>query len=255
MQINWFTVIAQIINFLILLYLLKRFLYRPMIKAMDERRERIEGREREAQEKISAAEGRIQEYKNQSNRLEEEKNEILFSVHRQAEAEKIEFLERAREEIDIQKKLWEEAITKEQTHYLHEMQRQIGLHSCQIARRALADLSNRKLERILFEVFVDKLSSLEGKEIDRLRESKRYPGTKVMVSSTFDLAEEDKDNLQKVVEKVMFHDGPIEYHIDQEMICGIKMELKGNQFEWSIGEYLRSLEDDYIKALDFEKTI
>jgi F-type H+-transporting ATPase subunit b len=255
MQINWFTVTAQMINFLILLYLLRRFLYHPMIKAMDERRERIEGKEREAQDKISAAEGRIQEYKNQSNRLEEEKNEILFSIHQQAEAEKKEFLERAREDIDIQKKLWEESIAKEQTHSLREMQRQIGLLSSQIARRALADLSGRKLERIIFDTFVDKLSSLEGKEINRLRERKGHPGTKAMVSSTFDLNEEDKDSLQQLFKKMLIHDGPIEYHIDPEMICGIKMELMGNQFEWSIGEYLRSLEDDFIKALEPEKTI
>ena len=41
MLIDWFTVIAQVINFLILVWLLKRFLYRPILNAIDAREKRI----------------------------------------------------------------------------------------------------------------------------------------------------------------------------------------------------------------------
>ena len=41
MLIDWFTVLAQIINFLILIYLLKRFLYGPIIRAMEEREKKM----------------------------------------------------------------------------------------------------------------------------------------------------------------------------------------------------------------------
>ena len=41
MLINWFTVAAQIVNFLILAVLLKRFLYGPIVRAMAAREERI----------------------------------------------------------------------------------------------------------------------------------------------------------------------------------------------------------------------
>ena len=37
MRINRFTVFAQAINFLILVWLLKRFLYKPILHAIDER--------------------------------------------------------------------------------------------------------------------------------------------------------------------------------------------------------------------------
>ena len=57
MQIDWFTVVAQIVNFLILVWLLKKFLYGPIIRAMDDRERRIasrleeaNARERQAQE-------------------------------------------------------------------------------------------------------------------------------------------------------------------------------------------------------------
>ena len=41
MLINWFTVCAQAINFLILVWLLKRFLYKPILHAIDEREKGI----------------------------------------------------------------------------------------------------------------------------------------------------------------------------------------------------------------------
>jgi len=41
MLIDWFTVVAQVVNFLILVWLLKRFLYRPILNAIDAREKRI----------------------------------------------------------------------------------------------------------------------------------------------------------------------------------------------------------------------
>ncbi len=49
MQIDWLTVIAQIVNFLILVWLLKRFLYQPVINAMDQREQRIAERLQKAE--------------------------------------------------------------------------------------------------------------------------------------------------------------------------------------------------------------
>ena len=41
MQVDWITTIAQIINFLVLVYLLKRFLYGPIVSAMIHREAHI----------------------------------------------------------------------------------------------------------------------------------------------------------------------------------------------------------------------
>jgi F-type H+-transporting ATPase subunit b len=41
MLIDWFTVGAQAINFIILVWLLKRFLYKPILDAVDAREKRV----------------------------------------------------------------------------------------------------------------------------------------------------------------------------------------------------------------------
>ncbi|HMR03616.1 MAG TPA: F0F1 ATP synthase subunit B, partial [Candidatus Competibacter phosphatis] len=56
MQIDWFTVAAQIVNFLLLVWLLKRFLYRPVLDAMAARQQKIAAALEEAQAKTQQAE-------------------------------------------------------------------------------------------------------------------------------------------------------------------------------------------------------
>ena len=41
MHINWFTVIAQLVNFALLVWLMKRFLYAPVLAAIDAREKKI----------------------------------------------------------------------------------------------------------------------------------------------------------------------------------------------------------------------
>ena len=59
MQIDWVTVVAQMINFLVLVYLLKRFLYGPIVKAMERREHAIAEQQQQVQEQLAEAERRL----------------------------------------------------------------------------------------------------------------------------------------------------------------------------------------------------
>lgn len=58
MSINWFGIVAQMVNFLILLWLLKKFFYKPVLQVMKDRQERINQLQMEAQEKMEQANDR-----------------------------------------------------------------------------------------------------------------------------------------------------------------------------------------------------
>jgi F0F1-type ATP synthase, subunit b len=59
-SIDWVTVIAQTANFLVLVYLLKRFLYSPVLEAMDQREQRVKDRLEHAQQRENDAEQQAQ---------------------------------------------------------------------------------------------------------------------------------------------------------------------------------------------------
>ena len=77
MLINWFTVLAQAVNFLLLIYLLKRFLYGPILKAMNAREKRISDRLNDAEAARQKALTRAQESAKERQAFENSKEALL----------------------------------------------------------------------------------------------------------------------------------------------------------------------------------
>ncbi len=78
MLIDWFTVVAQIVNFLVLVWLLKRFLYKPILNAIDAREKRIASQVLKAQETEEVAKKERDAYQQKNEDLEKQK-EVLLS--------------------------------------------------------------------------------------------------------------------------------------------------------------------------------
>ena len=85
MQIDYFTTIAQIINFLILVYLLRRFLYRPILKSMDEREQKIISRLKEAEQKKKDAEQEVESYRKMLQELSDKRQDMNAKAAKEAQ--------------------------------------------------------------------------------------------------------------------------------------------------------------------------
>ena len=96
MLINWFTVLAQIVNFLILVVLLKFLLYDRIIKAMDEREAKIRSRLNEAKAKAKEAEQEADTFRSKNQELEDMREAMLAQAKEDAEAHRKELTEQAR---------------------------------------------------------------------------------------------------------------------------------------------------------------
>ena len=99
MLINWFTVLAQIVNFLILVVLLKFFLYDRIIKAMDEREAKIRARLNEAKAKAKEAEQEADAFRSRNKELENKREAMLAQAKEEAEAHRKALTEQARHDV------------------------------------------------------------------------------------------------------------------------------------------------------------
>ncbi len=88
MQIDYFTIVAQIINFLVLVFLLRHFLYRPVIKAMDEREQKMVSRLKDAEQKREEAEAEAESFRQMKQELEDKRQEMLTKA-----AEEVQILQ------------------------------------------------------------------------------------------------------------------------------------------------------------------
>ena len=113
-MIDWFTVIAQIVNFLVLVYLLKRFLYVPITSAMQAREQRIADRISAADQSQIAAESIVKEYRLRSEELENERHRMFETVKTEVEATRQELLKKTRADVERRREDWLASLSREQ---------------------------------------------------------------------------------------------------------------------------------------------
>ena len=255
MIIDWYTIIFQIINFMILVFLLRRFLYGPIMRMMDEREQKILERETEAAAKQQRAEQAEHDYRKKSADLQEQEEAIIDKARSAAEGEKTELLATARREVDQTKRRWEDAFKRERETFISELRRRVGQQTCLVARRCLQDLSDAKLEALAWEFFLKKLASLPEAELKLLRAALAEGKDRVMLRSAFEAPEENINALRKSLkEKLPDSDSADEISLtakqDPTLICGLEVSVGGYAVAWNIDSYLGDLEAEILKELD-----
>src|SRR5271170_2717853 len=100
MLINWFTVGAQILNFLILVWLLKHFLYKPILGAIDAREKRIAAELADADAKKAEAQKERDDFQAKNKAFDEQRAALLAKAEGDAKAERERLLGDARKEGD-----------------------------------------------------------------------------------------------------------------------------------------------------------
>ena len=100
MLIDWFTVVAQAINFLILVWLMKRYLYQPILKALDAREQRIAAELADADAKKAEAQAAREEFRRKNEAFDSQRAGLLSKASNDAAAEHSRLLDEVRKDAD-----------------------------------------------------------------------------------------------------------------------------------------------------------
>ena len=253
MIIDWYTIIFQIINFMILVFLLRRFLYGPVIRAMDDREKKIIQREKDASAKKKQAEEEAQRYQSQKAALKEQEEEIFEKAQAAAEKQKRELLDQARQEVDQTKRRWQESFEREKETFISELRRRIGQQACAVARSCLKDLADTRLEKLIWEVFLNKLKNLPEEDRLELKKALEAEGGTITLKSAFETKPGQLKELEKALEK-LFSDAGADFKlaaaIEEGLICGLELDAGGYRLAWSMDSYLEDVEEQVLKELE-----
>lgn len=245
MQIDWFTFSAQIINFLILILLLRRFLYKPVVEAMDRREREIAGRIEDARLKMVAAEEKETEYEQSLNRLEREKDQMLIEAREQVEQTRKELLAEARSEVQAVQQRWEEALEHEKQGFIRELEKETGSRILEIVRKILKDLSDRNLEEQTAELFIERLSMLERRDRKRMVESALEFGKgEIVIRSSFELSTEQQERILNTLKEQVADEVECTFEVAGTLGFGIELRAGGWRTGWNLNAYLRSLRNE-----------
>lgn len=252
LQIDWFTFSAQVVNFLILVVLLHRFLYRPLVSAMERRRQEIERRLREGEEMKEQAQERADELEGRLAELEERREEELRRIEKEAGQRRSELMDHVRQEVEERRKRWCESLERERTAFLEELAERVAAQAVAVARRALANLADTDLERSVTARFSDRLEALEGDRRDQVVRAAVRADDDLVVRSAFELSEVERDRIREALAGLLPEVRTIRFETRDDMAFGVELTVGGLEIGWSLERYLGDLETEISALLDEE---
>lgn len=250
MSIDWVNVIAMVVNFLVLVFLLRRFLYGPILKIMDEREQKITRREEAAAAKARRAEEVAAAYREKMASLQARDQELLEEARRAAAAERSSLTAAARLEVDQMRRRWQEALAREKESFARELRRRVAGQACLIARRCLQDLADARLEEMVWHVFLTKVERLPAEERSKVKAALSAEGAKLQVRSAFDLDQAKLEQLQGRLGEMLSVDFSLDYRTDPGLVCGLELEAGGHRVAWSVDSYLEDVEKHILQSLE-----
>ncbi len=187
MLIDWFTVAAQALNFIILVWLLKRFLYKPILDALDAREKRIAAELADADAKKAEAKKERDEFQHKNEEFDQQRAALLSKATEEAKAERQRLLGEARQAADALSAKRQQTLRSDAHHLSEAISRRTRQEVFAIARKALTDLATTSLEERLAEVFTRRLREMDGKAKAGLAEALKSASGPAVVRSAFDL--------------------------------------------------------------------
>jgi F-type H+-transporting ATPase subunit b len=242
MLIDWFTVGAQALNFIILVWLLKRFLYKPILNAVDAREKRIAAQLADADAKEAEAQKERDEFHHKNEEFEQQRAALLSKATEEAKAERQRLLDDARKAADALSAKRQETLRNDAQNLNQAIIRRTQQEVFAIARKALTDLATTSLEERMGEVFTRRLRMMDGKAKEGLAEALKTAAEPALLRSAFNLPAEQRATIQNALNETFSAEVRIRFETAPDLVGGIEFTTNGQKVAWSIADYLASLE-------------
>jgi F-type H+-transporting ATPase subunit b len=247
--IDWFTVIAQIVNFLILVALLRFFLFGRIRSAMRERKAQIASSLDDARKKQELASRELESCRQEKRAWDEKKDELMKEASREAADRRRQLLQQAKEEAGKERGRMLGSLMERK----HELARSLRLMSLEdaagITRHVLFELSTFPVEQGIVDVFISRMKDIPRDRKDRLIQAARKGENTITIRSSFVLGNVLQEKISGVVKEEFTDTAPVEYRHEPALVLGIEMKVDDYTVSWSAGEFLTDVEERIATAI------
>lgn len=246
MQINLFEILAQIINFFILLFVLQKFFYKPISDVMEKRQKQIDETIDESVRKMSEADELAKEYESKITELEKNKREILEGARKEANDIKSNLLEGYQLQAEEKREAFLKEIEDERDNFLVELQKKLGKSAVKISERILRDINDIELEEKMFDLLVKKIKNLEDEDFQDLSLSDQEH---FILICDKPLKHEHKKIVENIIATTFVNYKDIVYKVDKKLILGYELKLETFTLHASIKKYIEEFEKIFERTV------
>lgn len=253
MLIDWFTVGAQILNFIVLVWLMKRFLYQPILNAIDAREQKIADELARADKVSGEASEAKASFEHKNIEFDQQRNQLLADATEAAATERQRLQEEARQTAE-QLASKQQQTLQDKMQSLHDSIRQAAQTQLfAMTKKALRDLAEVDIETHMISVFLKQLLAMSSAQKSALRTA--LAANQISVVSSSALSPDQKSSINKSLKECLgktFTENNTELQFEQssDLIGGIELTANGFKVGWSVAEYLQSLEDALAEQIN-----
>jgi F-type H+-transporting ATPase subunit b len=168
MRFDWTTLLLQTVNLLVLVWLLQRFLFRPVMAIIAERRRAADALLADAEAACDAARAEADRIAKRRQSLAAEGDQLMADAHASAEAERMELLAQARQEAARTQQAAETTLDQERLRQRRALEAEARQLAVTIAARLLARLPPQAATAALLEMLDAWLAALPAADLANL---------------------------------------------------------------------------------------
>jgi F-type H+-transporting ATPase subunit b len=247
--LDWFTVGAQALNFLILVWLLKRFLYKPVLAAIDAREQRIAKELADAAAKQAEAQQKRDEFQHKNDELNRQRAALLSQATEAGNAERQRLIDAARQAADAISAGREEALRSDSQNLNQTLRARTQQEVFAIARQVLRDLATANLDACMVDTFTHRLRDMDAQAKAVLAEAIRKSAEPALVRSAFDLPTDQRAAIQNALNETFSGEIQVRFQTAPDLVAGVEVTSNGQKLAWNIVDYLASLEQSTGEVL------
>lgn len=235
MELNWTTFLLEILNFLVLLWLLKRFFYKPVQAAIGRRQAAIQQQVDDARKMKEDAQQLQQSYEQDIAALEQGREEAQAKLQRELDDQRKQQEQKLGELLE-EKRQKAEVIEQRRLRESQRRQEQQALEQgSRFATRLLQAGAGRELESGLLDILLDALRKLPPEQRATVQQTLSERHGPVEVMSAFPLSTDDRERINDTLAELFESEVPSHFLEDSELMAGLRIAIG----PWVLGANLR----------------
>lgn len=245
MVVDWFTVGAQALNFLILMGLLKHFLYRPILDAIDSREKRIADQIADAKHQKDEAHKEKEAFGQKNAAFDADRAALLEKATAAAKAEGQRLIAAAHVAADAIATKRRNLLKAEEQSLIASVRKRTSADVFAVSRKLMADLADASLDASIGKLFIRRLKAMDAADVARMTTAltSTHPA-KAVIRSAFVMPARQQAAIRKAIADSFASDAAVEFETAPALLGGIELVASGQKLGWSIADYLQGMQAD-----------
>ena len=245
--INGPFLLSQIVNFLILFGALYFLLWKPMLKMLNERKQRIAQGLEDAEQARRDRERAQAEYEERIKQAEQEREAILARAAGEGEQARAEALAQARAQAERIVAEGKEAVERERQRMLADLRGQVAALSIAAANKLIGEALDEQRQRRLIDEFFSGIKAgrvvvLEEQELEQAKAGE----VMATVTSALPLTEEEQKVVSSGLAEQLGQVPAIDFKVDPAVLGGLVVRIGDKVIDGSVGGRLESLRESLV---------